>query len=57
MRRKLYSSRQVKVTGIVYVPADKNSKEDVQKPALLSFHTPDFFRVKALIEKHRMVTN
>ena len=56
-RRKLYSSRQVKVTGIVYVPSDKNSNEVRKEPAALSFHSPGFFRVQALIEKYRMATS
>ena len=53
--QKLYSSRQVKQQGIVYIP---KKDEETQKPAeVFVFASPGLLRVKALIEKYRMATN
>jgi len=53
--QKLYSSRQVKQQGIVYVP---QKEEGTQKPAeVFVFAPPGLLRVKALIEKYQIVTS
>lgn len=55
MRRKLYSSRQVKITGIVYVPVSKGKKEYL--PAEVQLFSYNLLRIKALIRKYELATS
>jgi hypothetical protein len=50
MRRKLYSSRQVKKSGTVYVPS-----ENKQQPAeICLYNIPSLERIYTLIEKYKL---
>lgn len=55
MKRKLYSSRQVKITGIEYVPISRGKKEYL--PAEVQLFSYNLLRIKALIKKYELATN
>ena len=55
MRRKLYSSRKVSKTALVYVAEDRKKIEEERKEAHI-YVFPHLFRIKALIEKYQMAT-
>ena len=52
-RKPVFSSTQVKVQGIEYVPQESQQKEAL----LFIFAPPGLLRVRSLIEKYRMVLN
>ena len=53
MRRKLYSSRKVQKTALVYVAEDR-TKIIEQRMEAHVYVFPGIFRVKALIEKYQI---
>jgi len=52
-RRKLYSSRRVKIEVQTYIPEERDSKQKVAD--IFVFASPGLLRVKALIEKYQLI--